>query len=115
MRTLYFLFGLILIFIFSCKKDSEKKIIDILGQKEASNTEFKNIPVNSIVVDVTGAKWIGTDSGLFLYKGEKYWEGSRNEIMNATNQQLNDFIFAGRFFREIKDQNTKRLSDEKNK
>ncbi len=64
--------------------------------------------------DMNSVMEIG-DYVLFLYKGEKYWEGHRDDIMNATNQQLNDFIFAGKFFREIKEQNTKRLSDEKNK
>ncbi len=84
-----------------------------------------SIVIDSLIKDITDDYKITTivnthdmnsvmeigDYVLFLYKGEKYWEGSRNEIMNVTNQQLNDFIFAGKFFREIKDQNTKRNSE----
>lgn len=62
--------------------------------------------------DMNSVMEIG-DYVMFLYKGEKCWEGNRSEIMNATNQQLNDFIFAGKFFREIKEQNTARNSEGK--
>ena len=31
---------------------------------------------------------------LFLYKGEKFWEGSNDEMLRSDVQELNDFVFA---------------------
>ncbi|GHE23583.1 ABC transporter ATP-binding protein [Sphingobacterium griseoflavum] len=31
---------------------------------------------------------------LFLYKGEKFWEGSNKEMLRSDVQELNDFVFA---------------------
>ncbi|MCX8472864.1 MAG: ATP-binding cassette domain-containing protein [Sediminibacterium sp.] len=39
---------------------------------------------------------------LFLYKGVKHWEGSNTDIIKAHNQELNDFIFASDFLKELK-------------
>ncbi len=39
---------------------------------------------------------------LFLYQGHKHWEGSNKDIINANNQELNDFIFASDFLKELK-------------
>lgn len=40
---------------------------------------------------------------IFIYQGEKYWEGSNKEILKSTNKELNDFIFASKFFKKIKE------------
>ncbi|TCO08202.1 ABC transporter ATP-binding protein [Natronoflexus pectinivorans] len=40
---------------------------------------------------------------IFIFKGEKYWEGSSQDIFKSDNKELNDFIFASKFFRKIKD------------
>jgi len=40
---------------------------------------------------------------LFLYHGEKCWEGDHNQVLYTTNKELNDFIFASRFLREIRE------------
>jgi len=80
MKTTHCVFGLIMICLFSCKKENNNNnnnITDkLLGQKELSNASFTNIPVSSIAVDITGAKWIGTDAGLFLLKKDKFYEFS---------------------------------------
>ncbi len=39
---------------------------------------------------------------VFIYKGQKMWEGNKEEIFTAENEQLNDFIFASEFFKRIK-------------
>lgn len=31
---------------------------------------------------------------MFLYKGEKFWEGSNQDILRSNVQELNDFVFA---------------------
>ena len=78
MKTTHYIFGLIMIFLFSCKKDNNNnnKTDNQLVQKELINASFTNIPVSSIAVDLTGAKWIGTDSGLYLLKNNKFYEFS---------------------------------------
>ncbi len=40
---------------------------------------------------------------IFIYNGEKYWEGSKDEILHSENQELNDFIFASKFFKSIRE------------
>ncbi len=40
---------------------------------------------------------------IFIYNGEKYWEGSNEDIMHSDNKELNDFIFASKFFKKIRD------------
>ncbi len=40
---------------------------------------------------------------IFIYQGEKHWEGSKDEIIHAENEQLEDFIFASKLFRKIKE------------
>lgn len=43
------------------------------------------------------------DKVVFIYKGEKWWEGSRDDIFDSDNQQLNDFIFASKLSQKIRD------------
>jgi phospholipid/cholesterol/gamma-HCH transport system ATP-binding protein len=40
---------------------------------------------------------------IFIYEGRKFWEGSSDDIFKSDNKELNDFIFASKFFRKIKD------------
>ena len=42
------------------------------------------------------------DKILFLYRGEKWWEGNVNDILTTENKELNDFIFASRLAKNIK-------------
>ena len=99
MKTTHYILGLMMICLFSCKKDNNNnntnQIDHLLGQKEVSNASFTNIPVNSIAVDLSGAKWIGTDAGLFLLKNAKFYKFSYfNEkkinslIKNKSNKLL---------------------------
>lgn len=39
---------------------------------------------------------------LFISKGIKAWEGTKNEIFNTENQALNNFVFASDLFKNIK-------------
>jgi len=43
--------------------------------------------------DMNSVMGIG-DYILFLYKGQKYWEGSNKDMLRSDNQELNDFVFA---------------------
>ena len=43
--------------------------------------------------DMNSVMGIG-DSIIFIYQGHKEWEGTKDQVFNATNERLNDFIFA---------------------
>lgn len=40
---------------------------------------------------------------IFIYEGEKEWEGVKEEIFTSTNKRLNDFIFASDLLRKVKE------------
>src|SRR4051812_41637148 len=42
------------------------------------------------------------DKIIFLYKGEKWWEGNVADILRTDNKELNDFIFASALAKNIK-------------
>ncbi len=39
---------------------------------------------------------------LFIYEGEKMWEGTKDEIMHTDNQHLNKFIFSTKLTKQLK-------------
>ncbi len=41
----------------------------------------------------------------FINKGEKAWEGSKEEIFHADNEDLNDFVFASQLYKKVKKAN----------
>jgi phospholipid/cholesterol/gamma-HCH transport system ATP-binding protein len=43
------------------------------------------------------------DHIIYMYQGEKEWEGSSKDIIFSKNERLNDFIFASEFLRDAKD------------
>ena len=38
----------------------------------------------------------------FIYKGEKWWEGTKEEIILTSNPQVVDFVYASKFIRELR-------------
>jgi len=52
--------------------------------------------------DMNSVMQIG-DHIIFIKQGEKKWEGSKNEIMNCENKDLNKFIFASEVFKRLKE------------
>ncbi len=40
---------------------------------------------------------------LFINEGQKAWEGTKEEIMNSSNKDLNDFVFASDLFKKVKE------------
>lgn len=40
---------------------------------------------------------------LYMYQGQKEWEGSNKEIIFSKNQRLNEFIFASEFLQDAKE------------
>ncbi|MCH3995285.1 MAG: ATP-binding cassette domain-containing protein [Prevotella sp.] len=43
---------------------------------------------------------------LFIYKGHKNWQGTKDQIMDSTNKHLNDLIFASDLFKKVKEVET---------
>ncbi|MCD8282896.1 MAG: ABC transporter ATP-binding protein [Prevotella sp.] len=39
---------------------------------------------------------------LFIYEGRKEWEGTKEEVMSATNERLNELVFASDLFKNVK-------------
>jgi phospholipid/cholesterol/gamma-HCH transport system ATP-binding protein len=61
-----------------------------------------NITTIVITHDMNSVLEIG-DHIAFLYKGEKWWEGNKQEILHTDNKELNDFVYATKFLRNFKD------------
>jgi len=43
------------------------------------------------------------DKIIYMYQGQKEWEGSNAEIIFSKNERLNNFIFASEFLKDAKD------------
>ena len=54
--------------------------------------------ITTVVVthDMNSVMGIG-DNIIYLYDGQKWWEGSKKEIAHTENKELNDFVFASKF------------------
>ncbi|HSH50544.1 MAG TPA: ATP-binding cassette domain-containing protein [Bacteroidales bacterium] len=52
--------------------------------------------------DMNSVMEIG-DKVMFIHNGEKWWEGTRDDIFNTENEELNNFIFASKLSRKIRD------------
>ncbi len=59
--------------------------------------------ITTIVIthDMNSVMEIG-DNISFIYKGEKWWEGNKQEILKTDNKELNDFVYASKFMKRIK-------------
>jgi len=53
--------------------------------------------------DMNSVMGIG-DSIIFIYQGHKEWEGTKDQVFSATNQRLNDFIFASDLLKKVKEE-----------
>ncbi len=74
-------------------------LIDQLIQE--ITTEF-NITTIINTHDMNSVMEIG-DHIVYMYQGQKEWEGNSKEIIFSKNRRLNDFIFASEFLRDAKD------------
>lgn len=60
--------------------------------------------ITTIVIthDMNSVLEIG-DNIMFLFKGEKYWNGSKEDILDTNNEELTNFIYASNFMKTIRD------------
>ena len=40
---------------------------------------------------------------LYIYEGNREWEGTKDEVVSSSNERLNNFIFASDLFRKVKE------------
>ncbi|MFQ3579567.1 MAG: ATP-binding cassette domain-containing protein [Bacteroidales bacterium] len=52
--------------------------------------------------DMNSVMEIG-DKVMYIHKGQKWWEGTREDIWKADNKELEEFIFASEFAKKIKE------------
>jgi phospholipid/cholesterol/gamma-HCH transport system ATP-binding protein len=42
------------------------------------------------------------DKIIYLYKGKKWWEGDKHEILETDNEEINNFVYASELFKRIR-------------
>ena len=52
--------------------------------------------------DMNSVMGIG-ENIIFIYKGRKEWQGTKDNVMDATNKRLNDLVFASDLFKKVKE------------
>jgi len=59
--------------------------------------------ITTIVIthDMNSVMEIG-DSVIFIHQGKKWWEGDRHSIITANNPEVEGFVFASEFMKEIR-------------
>ena len=51
--------------------------------------------------DMNSVMEIG-DRIIYLYHGQKWWEGSKDDLLHCDNKELNDFVFASELFKKLR-------------
>ena len=70
-------------------------------------TRENNITTIVNTHDMNSVMEIG-DKILFIHKGEKGWEGSKDNIFESNNQNLDDLVFASELFKKVKENQTRK-------
>ncbi|MBO5975061.1 MAG: ABC transporter ATP-binding protein [Paludibacteraceae bacterium] len=76
----------------------------VIDQLIKEITEEFNITTIINTHDMNSVMEIG-DNIVFIYKGEKEWQGNKDEIFSSENQHLQDFVFASNLYKKIKKAN----------
>lgn len=74
-------------------------LIDNLIQELSSELNMTTVVITH---DMNSVMEIG-DNIIFLYNGQKWWEGTKDEIMHTDNPELNNFVFPSKLMRIIKE------------
>lgn len=73
----------------------------VIDQLISEITQEFNITTVVNTHDMNSVMEIG-DKVAFIYKGELWWEGSRFEILETDNKEVNDFVYASELMRTLK-------------
>jgi phospholipid/cholesterol/gamma-HCH transport system ATP-binding protein len=74
----------------------------LIDQLIAEITKEYNITTIVNTHDMNSVMEIG-DQVSFIHKGEKVWEGSRNDILSSNSAELNEFVFANNMAKKVKE------------
>ncbi len=75
----------------------------VIDQLIAEITEEYSITTVINTHDMNSVMEIG-EKIIFLYKGKKFWEGSKEEILDSDVEEINDFIFASNAMKMLRKQ-----------
>ncbi|UKK72915.1 ATP-binding cassette domain-containing protein [Segatella bryantii] len=73
----------------------------VIDELLSSITKEFNITTIINTHDMNSVMGIG-DNINFIYKGHKEWQGTKDEVMESTNEKLNALVFASDLFRKVK-------------
>jgi phospholipid/cholesterol/gamma-HCH transport system ATP-binding protein len=68
----------------------------------SSITHDLNITTIINTHDMNSVMGIG-ENIIFIYKGEKEWQGVSSQVMNSDNKRLTDFIFASDLLKNMRE------------
>lgn len=74
----------------------------VIDELLSSITKEYNITTIINTHDMNSVMGIG-ENIIFIYNGHKEWTGTKNDVMSATNEKLNDLVFASDLFRKVKE------------
>ena len=63
-------------------------------------TEEYKITTIIVTHDMNSVIEIG-DNIMFVHKGENWWTGDKSKVLNSTNTELTDFVFASKFMKTV--------------
>ncbi len=64
-------------------------------------THEYNMTTIVITHDMNSVIEIG-ETIVFIYKGESWWKGTKEEIIRTDNPEINDFVYASKFMKNLK-------------
>lgn len=73
----------------------------VIDELLSSITKEYNITTIINTHDMNSVMGIG-ENIIFIYNGHKEWTGTKNDVISATNEKLNDLVFASDLFRKVK-------------
>jgi phospholipid/cholesterol/gamma-HCH transport system ATP-binding protein len=62
--------------------------------------------------DMNSVMGIG-ENIIFIYQGNKEWQGTKDDVMGSTNKKLNDLVFASDLFRKVKEAEMEEMEENK--
>ena len=61
-----------------------------------------NMTTIVITHDMNSVIEIG-DTIVFIYEGQSWWKGDKKEIITTDNKEINDFVYASQFMKNLKE------------
>ena len=74
----------------------------VIDELLSSITKEYNITTIINTHDMNSVMGIG-ENILFIYQGNNEWQGTKDDVMGATNEKLNDLVFASDLFKRVKE------------